>query len=368
MLLLAHEYNDQAATCFAQAEGLDSRQADWPCYQGIALAATQPEEAVKKLQRATELKGGEADVLRLRLADALVGLDRLEEAESQFSQVARTDSANVRAQLGLGRVALRRGQAKESVPYLEKARQDPRTRKAALGLLARARQMLGEGDAAVRLQREASAAPDDQPWLDPWWQRVLDLRIGKNADIARARQLFRANRVQEGIALVEQTVRTYPDEPYLWFMLGKARYQTKELALAEKALRKSLELEPKSVQTVFLLGVVVGERGNLREARELFRTSTTLRSDFALGHYNFGLCLVKEGNRKGAIEAFRLAAKADPGFGKAHEGLAELLAKEGRTADALVHAQEAVRLQPQDAEAKKLLEDLQKRQSARGGS
>ena len=366
MLLLAHDYKVQAATSFAQAELLEPKQPNWPYYDGIALADIQTEIAVTKFQRAAELKGAEADVLRLRLADALLALDRLDEAQAQFSRVATTDPANARAQLGLGRVALRRGQAKECVSYLEQARADPRTRKAALGLLAQARQMLGEGDAAVRLQRDAAEAPDDQAWPDPWWKEVLDLRIGKNADIARARTLFLENRLQEGIALAEKTARTYPDEPYIWFMLGKARYQTKELTLAEQAFRKSLELEPKSVQTVFLLGVVLGERGDLNGAKEFFRASTALRPDFALGHYNLGFALAKEGNRKGAIEAFRLAAQADPGFAKAHLGLAELLAAEGQTADALVHARQAVRLLPEDAEAKKLLDGLQKMRAGHG--
>ena len=360
MLLLAHDYKAQAATCFAQAEVLEPTLPDWPYYHGIALADVQTEKAVTKFQRAAELNSAEADVLRLRLADALLALDRLDEAEAQFSRVAKTDASNARAQLGLGRAALRRGQPKECVPFLERARADPRTRKAALGLLAQARQMLGEGDAAIRLQHDAAEAPDDQPWPDPWWKRVVDLQIGKNADIARARVLFLENRLQEGIALAEKTARTYPDEPYVWFMLGKARYQTKELTLAEQAFRKSLELEPKSVQTVFLLGVVLGERGDLRGAEEFFRASTALRPDFALGHYNLGFALVKEGNNKGAIEAFRLAAQADPGFAKAHLALAELLAAEGQTADALVHAQQAVRLRPEDAEAKKLLGGLQK--------
>lgn len=361
MLLLAHDYKEQAAICFTQAELLDAKDPDWPCYHGIALAATETEEAVTKFQQAAELNGPESNVVRLRLVDALLALDRLDEAETQLSLAAKTQPANARVQLDFGRLAMRRGQSKESVPFLERARADPRARKAALGLLAQAHQMLGEADVAAGLQRNAAALPDDQPWPDPIWKRVADLQIGKNADIARARDLFRDNQVQKGIALVEQTLRTYPDEPYLWFMLGKARYQTKELALAEEAFRKSLELEPKSVQAVFLLGVVLGEKGDLRGAKECFGTATALRADFALGHYNFGLCLVKEGDRRGAIEAFRLAARADPGFAKAHQGLAELLAKEGQTADALVHAEQAARLEPEDAETKKLLDELRKK-------
>ena len=145
MLLLAHDYNAEAATCFSQAENRDSKNPDWPCYHGIALAATQTEEAVAKFLRAAELNGAESDVLLLRLVDALLALDRLDEAEIQLSGIAKTHPTNARMQLGFGRLALRGSQPKDSVPYLERASADARTRKAALGLLAQARQMLGEG-------------------------------------------------------------------------------------------------------------------------------------------------------------------------------------------------------------------------------
>lgn len=84
-----------------------------------------------------------------------------------------------------------------------------------------------------------------RPGRNPWWDRVLGLRLGKNADLARARALFLEGRMAEGLEIVEQTARKYPEDAYVWFMLGKARYQTKELELAEQSFRKALALEPK---------------------------------------------------------------------------------------------------------------------------
>lgn len=362
MLLLAHDYKAQAGMSFARAEAIDATNAEWPYLLGITMVDVQTELAVVKFQRAVELKGAEAgvDAMRLRWAEGLLALDRLDEAQAQFARVATAGAANARAQLGMGRVEMRRGDATKSLPYLEQARADPRTRKAALGLLAQAQQMLGQSDAATRWQRDAADAPDDAAWPDPSWSRVFALRTGKNADIARARELFLQDRLQEGIALAEKTARSYPDEPYVWFMLGKARYQSRELELAEQAFRRSLELEPKSVQATFLLGVVTGERGDLPAATKLFRTSTSLRPDFALGHYNLGLCLARQSDRKGAIESFRLAVKVDPGFAKAHLALAELLGADKLTADALVHAQQAANLRPDDVQTTQVLDALRK--------
>lgn len=75
---------------------------------------------------------------------------------------------------------------------------------------------------------------------------------------------------------------------------------------------------------MFLLGVVLGERGDLVAAMEQFRTSTELAPGFAMGHYNLGLCLAKQGNRSAAIEAMGRAAAADPAMEKAKRALAEL--------------------------------------------
>ena len=52
-------------------------------------------------RRAAEVGRDSSGALRLRLGEALLGQDRLEEAEQQFQRVLQSESANARAHLGL---------------------------------------------------------------------------------------------------------------------------------------------------------------------------------------------------------------------------------------------------------------------------
>ena len=144
--LLAHDMHLPATACLAQAEQLDPQQPRWPYLQGIALTSADPpdpEAAIQKFQRAVELGGDHPDTLRLRLTEALLGQDRLDEAEQQLQHVIELDPANTRAHLGLARVAIRRGEPEKSQAHLESALGDPHAKKAS-------RTALGGGAAAAR--------------------------------------------------------------------------------------------------------------------------------------------------------------------------------------------------------------------------
>ncbi len=359
-VLLAHDFHLPATTCLAQAERLNPTEVRWPYLQGIGLASADPPDpvvAIQKFQRAVELGGDTPGALRLRLGEALLGQDRLEEAEQEFQRVLQSDPANARAHLGLARLAIRRGDLEESRRQLDRALGDPHAKKASRLLLVEVQQRLGKELSPSEI-RAAADLPADPAWPDPFWEDVTRLKTGMKADLARADRLLRQGRVLEALSQFQRTVRDYPDSYYAWLTLGRALVRHRNLKGAEQALNTALKLAPDSAEVQFHLGVALFLQQNYRAAETLFRSATEVKPNFASAHYNLGHCLLHKGDRAGAIEAFRIALRCQADYADAHTMLSQLLAENGQSAEAFAHARLALQFNPADATAKKHVQRL----------
>jgi tetratricopeptide (TPR) repeat protein len=357
-VLLVHDIRIPGSTCLAQAERLDPAQVRWPYLQGVALAAADPPDpnaAIEKFQRAVALGQDTPPTLRLRLGEALLGQDRLEEAEQQFLRILQLDEANARAHLGLARLAVRRGDLAKSQAHLERTVNDPHAKKAARLLWVEVQQRLGKELSPEELQK-AAELPEGPAWPDPYWEEALKLKTGMKAHLYRAERLLRQGRNQQAIALLQQTAQDYPDSYYAWLTLGRALTKQRNLKAAEQALRTAYKLAPDSAEAQFYLGVALFYQRDYREAELLFRGAAEAKPNFAQAHYNLGHCLVEKGDRAGAIEAFRAALRCEADFADAHTSLGLQLVEIGRYAEALAHAQLALRYNPSDPTAKKLVQ------------
>jgi tetratricopeptide (TPR) repeat protein len=357
-VLLAHEFSDEALTCFAQAEALDPAEPRWPYHQGTILSQGKPDAAIPKLQRAVERCGNDPDAPRLRLAEILLAQGRPRDAEDQWERLLRSDPAHARAHLGLARLAYQRGNLEQSMAHLNFSLNGSRTRKAAHFLLAEVDEWRGDKAAAEQESRRAAALPADEAWPDRFDEEVKQLQTGRQVFLARADVLLHQGRVAEAIVLLQKTVKDYPDSSSGWLLLGTACLAKHDLGGGEEALRTASRLAPDSVEIPFYLGNVRFLRGDHREAAAYFRQAAQLKPDFALAHFNLGHCLMRLGDRDGAIAAFRSAVGCKPDYADAHMNLGALLVQAGQGAEALVYLRYAAELQPRDPRAKKLLRQL----------
>jgi tetratricopeptide (TPR) repeat protein len=358
MILLAHGFSDEGLACFAQAEALDPGEPRWPYHQGTILSQGKPDAAIPKLQRAVERCGNDPDAPRLRLAEILLAQGRPGDAEDQWQRLLRRDPAHARAHLGFARLAYQRGNLEQSMAHLNFALNGSRTRKAAHFLLAEVYERRGDKGAAEQESRRAAALPDDEGWPDRFDEEVKQLRTGRQDFLARADRLMHQGRVAEAIALLQQTVKDYPDSSSGWQLLGTAFLAKQDLGSAEKALRTASRLAPDSVEIPFYLGNVCYLRGDHREAAAYFRQAVQLKPDFALAHFNLGHCLMRLADRDAAIAAFRSAASCKPDYADAHLSLGDLLLQTGQRTEALAHLRDAAQLNPRDPRAQKLLGQL----------
>jgi tetratricopeptide (TPR) repeat protein len=328
MVLAAHDFPAQGNFCFAQAERLEPQQPRWPYYQGVALSQGDPEAAIPKFERTVQLGDHVPNIARLRLGELFMIQGRLDEAADQFHLLLQGQETNVKAHLGLARVAYRKGNLETTFRHLSVARTDPRTQKAAHLFLAEIQQRSGNATAAEEARRQAAGLPDDPIWPDPFVEEVAQLRTGKQAALERADKKLRRGRISEAVSLLQDTVRAYPDSDWAWYLLGKALNQRQDWLAAEQALRRAAQLTPEAAEIQFQRGVALFQLHNLQAATACFRKATQLKPDYDVAYHNLGQCLRRQGDPAGAIEAFRAALCCDPNLVDARTALAKMIFSE----------------------------------------
>jgi tetratricopeptide (TPR) repeat protein len=361
MFLLIYNFHSEARRCLSEAERLDPRNPRWPYLLGFSLQLDDTAEAIPKLRRAVEVGGRAPDVLRLRLAEALLSLGQREEAEKEFQELSSLYPDHARARLGLARVAYERGLLAESKDLLASCVENRFTGKEAHALLAQVHADEGDKAAADREQRLADSLPAPLPWPDPFVEEATRFLVGVDASLHSIEQLFEQGRLPETVAAAQAVVREHPSSYQGWMLLGRALLLQRDPAAAEQAFRGALAARPGSVDAQFSLGSALYEQKKNKEAEAAFRTVTQLKPTSALAFYNLAGCLRERGDPVGAIDAYRQALRCKPNLAEAHQHLGDLLAAQGQWNEAVEHLRYAVQLNPEDAPTRARLEKLLKR-------
>jgi tetratricopeptide (TPR) repeat protein len=363
MVLFAHDVYAQAGQCFARAEQLEPSDVRWPYFQGLIILLGDPPAALPHLERAAAL-GGSQPAARLRLAEALLTQDRLDEAAGQFEQLLREQPDNPRVQLGIGQILYRRGELRASLPYLTRAAASDLARRSAGVLLVEVYRRLGDRQAAERESARLAGVPADPSWPDPLIAEAEELQTGVEARIARAERLLQAGHGSEAFALLQQTIRTHPEADRAYLVLGRVALAEKELGLSEQALRQAVRQAPDAVVPRFLLGCSLFLQEKVPEAASEFRRALRIKPDYAEAHFNLAQCLQKQGEPAAAVEECRTALRFKPNLVEVHRLLSELLIARGQDGEAFAHVEDALSLAPGDPRLRRLQAEIIARQAA----
>jgi tetratricopeptide (TPR) repeat protein len=359
MVLLAHQIRTDAAACFAQASVLAPREPRWPYFLGLSQLVDNPVAAATNLDRAVRLFPENESVPRLKLADTLLNLGRVEEAEAHYRNVLARESKSAPAALGLGRVASARNHFSEAADFLAAAMQHPSTRRAAHRLLLNVNQRLGRTNEADQVGKVLAALPDDQPLPDPFLAEVEQLKTGEQAWIDQADEWIKSGRTADAARLLEKTVQTYPNSDHAMFFLGRARLRMGDAARAEAILLRAITLAPGSLEAQMQLGVLRLARGRAKDAQPCFRAAIQAKPNLAEAWFNLGLSLGNDiTTRAESIAAFREAIRLKPNLTEAYLGLAVVLRADGQKEAAAYELRRALDLQPPEPLRQKLLDQL----------
>lgn len=362
MTLLANQFARESAEAFAQAERLAPADVRWPYLRGVALSSSSPDDAIPCLRRAAEAArpGEGADAARLRLAEALAGDGRDDEAADWFAQVAEGPLSPC-AEYGLGAVAARRGDAEAARRHLAKCADSPFARRKAAVLLA-------------SLGVQAGLPPADVAWPDPYLAECLEFAAGRDGRSRLVVELERRGETGKALERQRALADDYPDAPTL-LALGIMEGRTGRFAESEATLRRCLSLEPGLVRAHYYLSLALlgqGEAlarhgrpeasaGKLEAAAGAARRAAELAPQNGEAHLQLGLSLVALKRRGEAVEAFRRAVATRPELPDVHLWLGKALAEEGKREEGVAHLRQAVRYAgPNDARAKQELDRVLK--------
>jgi len=142
----------------------------------------------------------------------------------------------------------------------------------------------------------------------------------KNAYLLLGNAQYYKNEYEQSINHFDKLLRLYPDFadakrnlPIVLRDAGKHYGQIKnDLATSEKYLTRSYELNPKDGETVRLLGIVNGIKGNHEEALKYFMKGLEIKPDLASSYVNVATAYKNKGDAVKAAEYYNKALEIDP--------------------------------------------------------
>ena len=121
-----------------------------------------------------------------------------------------------------------------------------------------------------------------------------------------------------------------------------------DYAIAIKAYRESLKLNPKNADVHARLGALLGTTGASGEARKHLTRAIELKPDDSRSYRNLGIELEAQRMYTAAMAKYREALRIDPKFVQARISLASVLTRLGSHKEAEGHLSDAIRTRPDD--------------------
>jgi predicted TPR repeat methyltransferase len=166
----------------------------------------------------------------------------------------------------------------------------------------------------------------------------------------QALAMHRAGRLDEAETLYRQILAAQPNHPRVLQLLGVIIGQKGDLQMAANVIGQAADLDPENAECQTNLGEVLRRQGRLPEAIACFRRATELAPENGVAHFNLGLALTHAGRREEAIAAFRRVAALDPKHADALCNLGVLLLEARRDEEAVRYFEKARALRPAAAE------------------
>ena len=178
----------------------------------------------------------------------------------------------------------------------------------------------------------------------------LKAELGKTFEEASA--ALSANSYDVAIAKFNEIIAKLPTCDICYLRIGDVSVKKGDLAAAEAAYKKAIEVEPKSAEAYENLASVYNTQKKYADAGEASKKATELRSalgasgDDATSFYNAGVIFWNQSKAVEAAEQFAKAIKADPSMADAHYYYGMALINQGKVPEAKTELQQYLKLAP----------------------
>jgi tetratricopeptide (TPR) repeat protein len=315
-LYQANGFLPEAAKCYRGLMVLEPDNPHWTYHlAGMSADAGLLEEAIR-LWRQVVTRAPSYLPAPLRIADALLKLNRPDEATAAYTRVLAADADNPYALLGLARLDLASGHWEDARSRLETAA--AKTGGAIGGdLLVSVYEHLGEADKAAGLRSKAKSSGAYYAVPDPWTAEIYEF--------------------------------CYDDHQLT--NLGGLTLQAGDTALARHWLERAVAVAPHSMQANFQLGLLERQSGDPTGARQYLEACTRFAPEFTDGWAQLVDLLMTQGDLASADQVLAEGLQHCPQSSALHRQHAQRLTAAGLIDQAIAEYQEVTRLSPEVADS-----------------
>ena len=223
--------------------------------------------------------------------------------------------------------------------------------------------------AASRLAHESWLAGREGRWQDAiaWAEKAIERDRGyPDGYRMLGFALLHSGSPEQARDAYTQGLSVAPDDPLLHQSMGELEFELHNLAAAEEAYRRAMQLKHVDAELLFKLALISGPRGaNAVEylERALSLAPDDVRIRAALGEFRYRL-----GQNDGAMGLLREAIAQKPDLAHAHFYLGLALIRDGEWERGLDELRRAVDLRPDDADYREWLAKMVSRFESEGAS
>jgi tetratricopeptide (TPR) repeat protein len=317
----AYEFFDAAEAAYANAITLTPQDPALPHLLGYLYQQTgRFEDALTRYTEARRLQQGDP-VIRIRLADVYLRLDRLSDARALFQDLVEVYPAVARA--GLGEIALRNGRFSEAVQHLEAALDrapDAASIHYSLGMAYRGLGRLEEARSHLARHGASGLRP-----ADPVVDALNTLLRGERAQMNLGRRAYEAGQFDEARSAFEKAVDAAPSSAAARLGLGMALAQLgREREAVEHLTEASRREASDEVNGVLIRLLLKLSRGD--EALDVLARTRSLSTEDEATVLGVAILLADRERYREAIDVLASANQQSPDRVRTATTLSRLLA------------------------------------------
>ncbi len=290
---------------------LDPENPLWPHLLAFNLAGYgQLEPAIELWEKVMELA---PDYLpaHLRRAEALLKLNRLDDARDAYLVVLIKDPDNAHANHGLARIEIDHGDYESALPYLQKSMA---TSKGTIGiqLMVTVLDRIGQSEKADSIRAMARTLEGHTDIIDPWFDSLIDYCYDPYQLVTAAGTKVFAGDVEGGIAIMNRALSYDPDYASAYHQLGIIYRDAGRPQEALPNFARAAELNPKLPDAWLFQALIYLDRGMTEEGEKLLTLGLAHNPASPSLHRVWGEQLMKKGRIDDAEKEFKRSIELRP--------------------------------------------------------
>ena len=298
-----------AEVCYQNAMQLEPTEFRWVYYAAWLIDTNgSTRQALALYEQAHTLKPG-YKALSVRLGNALLDLNELDQAQAAYEQVVNATGLEAAALYGLGQVALLRRDYDTAIDAFTRAlTYDPAASRIhyPLAQALRATQRNDEAKAQLALR-------GDQPpsFRDPQIESLEALKIGSRIHFIQA---MKDIKLQDYAAASEAFARgldSEPDNVLARISYARTLYLIDKKTEARLALQAALAIQPNNSLGLFLLGILIEEQGDTDRAADFYHRVISHAPDHAGAHHYLANQYFRQGNYAKAAQHYASSLRGE---------------------------------------------------------